>query len=206
MEVRIVETQVHGRALYEPRSRHRLIAGFHGYAENAAMNLAELQRIPGSETWSLLSIQALHPFYTKKQEVVASWMTREDRELHIDDNVAYAARMIENVGSPATVVFLGFSQGVAMAFRCAARLGAAGVIALGADVPPDVTTSSTSLPPVLLGRGTAEERYTQEKFEIDLAFLRGVTTVTSCLYAGGHEWTDEFRTAAGEFLKTVDAG
>ena len=203
MEVRIVETQVHGRALHEKRSAQRLLVGFHGYAETAGVNLAELNRIPGNESWSLLAIQALHPFYTKKREVVASWMTREDREHHIEDNVAYVRRMLDDVGNPPTVVFLGFSQGVAMAFRAAAHVGAAGVIALGADVPPEVMTASTALPPVLIARGTAEEWYTQDKFDMDVAFLRGVTSVTPCVYEGGHEWTDAFRTAASEFLASI---
>ena len=53
------------------------------------------------------------------------------------------------------LVFLGFSQGVAMAFRGAADEAprCAGIIALGGDVPPDVRARETSLPPVLLGRG-----------------------------------------------------
>ena len=38
--------------------------------------------------WS--SIQGLHRFYQRRtNEVIASWMTRQDRELAIADNLAY---------------------------------------------------------------------------------------------------------------------
>ena len=87
-----------------------------------------------------------------------------------------------------------------MAYRAAAGSVAAGLIALGGDVPPELIESRPSLPPVLIGRGTREEWYTEEKLQKDLSFLSTLTTVTTCLYDGGHEWTAEFRAAAGEFL------
>ncbi|HVS33166.1 MAG TPA: phospholipase [Thermoanaerobaculia bacterium] len=197
MEVRIVEATVHGRALVERRSE-RWLVGFHGYAETAETMLAQLRTIPGNEEWSLLAIQALHPFYTREQKVVANWMTSLDRELAIEDNVAYVQRVLEDVNAGRRV-FLGFSQGVAMAFRAAAHLGAAGVIALGADVPPDV--ADRSLPPALLARGLSDDWYTAEKFEKDLRVLK---TATRLEFAGGHEWTEEFRDAAAAFLKSLN--
>jgi predicted esterase len=193
MEVRIVEAAVHGRALVERRS-DRWLVGFHGYAETAETMLAQLGTIPGNEEWSLLAVQALHPFYTREQKVVASWMTSLDRELAIADNVMYVRRVLDDLNAERRV-FLGFSQGVAMAFRAAAHLGAKGVIGLGADVPPDVT--DRSVPPALLARGTKDDWYTTEKFERDLRVLKDVTKLE---FDGGHEWTDDFRAAAGRFL------
>src|SRR5687768_2701554 len=49
----------------------------------------------------------------------------------------------------------------------------------------------------------ADDWYSIEKFEKDLAFLREVTEVTTCVFEGGHEWTDEFRDAVGKFLGTI---
>ena len=66
-----------------------LLVGFHGYRENAASHMAMLTRIAGTEGWLIVAVQGLHRFYTKGGDVVASWMTREDRELAIADNVAY---------------------------------------------------------------------------------------------------------------------
>jgi predicted esterase len=101
--------------------------------------------------------------------------------------------------TPRRLVFLGFSQGVAMAYRAAySHPNASGVIALAGEVTPDI---AGPLPPVLIGRGTQEEWYTDEKLKKDLSILATITTVETCVFNGGHEWTEEFRGAAGEFLR-----
>jgi hypothetical protein len=84
-----------------------------------------------------------------------------------------------------------------MAARAAAHIPAAGLILLGGDVPPDVR--ELPLPPLLLARGERDDWYSAEKFKEDLKF---VTPEKTLVFDGGHEWTEEFRTAAGEFLAT----
>lgn len=211
MEVRTIEAVVHGRVLYERRSDDRLLVGFHGYAENAERHMLELQKIPGIDSWSVAAIQALHPFYPKRgggDDIVASWMTRLDREVAIAENIEYVRRALASIwrdadGEP-RVVFAGFSQGVAMAYRAAAFAApASGVIALAGDVPPDVAAAQVQLPPVLVGRGRRDDWYSADRMERDVAYLRGVTDLTVSIFDGGHEWSDEFRTAAGEFLSRV---
>ena len=203
MDIRTIETTTHGRFFYEERGVERLLVGFHGYGEDAAAHLEELQKIPGIGRWSVAAVQALHPFYTRSGAVVASWMTSLDRELAIADNIAYVRRVLDALPRPRILVFAGFSQGAAMAARAAAFSAKAdGLIMLGGDVPPDV---DGELPPVLLGRGTRDEWYTDEKFKKDLSFLEARTRVTRCVFAGGHEWSDAFRAAAGEFLGKIDA-
>ncbi len=60
------------------------------------------------------------------------------------------------------------------------------------------------LPPVLLGRGTSEEWYDAAKMEHDVELLRGQgVDVRPFVFQGGHEWTNEFRAAAGGFLDEV---
>ncbi|MEA2572130.1 MAG: hypothetical protein QOI24_4131 [Acidobacteriota bacterium] len=193
----IIEVRAHGRYL------SRLIddgsgtlIGFHGYAENAERNFAELVRIPGIERWSVIAVQALHSFYVPKTgEVVASWMTKLNRDEAIADNLEYVRRIVAAVSVRRPLVFLGFSQGAAMAYRAAAAIKSDAVIVLGGDLPPDV--DATALPPALVGRGSRDEWFAAEKLEKDLSFLPGATTV---IFDGGHEWTDAFRAAAGEFL------
>lgn len=203
--MRTIETTVHGRFLYEDRGAARLLMGFHGYAETAETNLAELQKLPGIGEWSLAAVQALHPFYTRAGSVVASWMTSVDRELAIADNVAYIGKVLASVPAPETLVLLGFSQGAAMAARAAAFAGGrpAGLILLGGDVPPEIVSADATLPPTLLARGTRDEWYTDEKFKKDLSFLETKTRVTRCVFDGGHEFTDELREAMGGFLRTL---
>jgi predicted esterase len=194
---------VHGRFLVRPGPPERLLVGFHGYAENAERHLGQLIRIEGIDRWTVVAVQALHPFYAARtEEIVASWMTRQDRELAIADNIAYVRSVVDWFHRPSTILFEGFSQGVAMAYRAASAIGSSAVIALGGDVPPDVTAN---IPPVLVGRGRGDDWYTEEKFEKDLKFLSSLTRVTTCVYDGAHEWTDEFRAAAAEFLRRSSA-
>ena len=199
MSIKHIQTTVRGRVAFEAREGDRLIVGFHGYGETAEIHLAELQRIPGAGDWSLAAVQALHPFYSKGGTVIgASWMTSLDRELAIEDNVNYVRQVLAELPPAGTLVFLGFSQGAAMAARAAADIPASGLIILGGDVPPDVR--GRRLPPFLLARGTRDEWYTDEKFREDLKFFEPARTL---VFDGGHEWTDEFRVAAGEFLAAL---
>ncbi len=188
-----------------------LLVGFHGYAQTAEDMMTELRQIPGAASWTKASIQGLNRFYLRGDErVVAGWMTREDRELAIAGNVAYVdaaldrALNVPRTSHPA-LVFVGFSQGVAMAYRAAlsGARPAAGVIALAGDIPPELKADEALVwPKVLIGVGDREEWYSPAKVEADLAFLsaRGVEHEV-VRFAGGHEWTDEFRSAAGQFLR-----
>jgi predicted esterase len=207
-----VEARTHGRLLVRVPAvapPWPLLVGFHGYAETADDHLEALQSIPGSEAWLLVSIQALHRFYTRKDRVVASWMTREDRELAIADNIDYVGRVLSHVRAGyqtrEPLVFSGFSQGAAMAYRAAAHYRAAALIVLAGDVPPDIIESRrVSLPPVLIGRGTRDEWYSEAKEAADRTTLATLDTrVDVCLFEGGHEWTDAFRTAAAAVLRAA---
>jgi len=212
-EEREVAARVHGRYLLEAPDAEDcpLLVGFHGYGENAERHLEELRRLPGAYRWALCAVQALHPFYNRTGDVIACWMTRLQRELAIDDNVRYVASVVAELkrelpGSE-HLVYLGFSQGAAMAYRAAAGSGHAcqGVIVLGGDVPPELESQDLSgFPPVLLGRGSSEEWYDAAKMEHDVELLRRKgADVRPCVFDGGHEWTNEFRAAAGQFLEEV---
>ena len=142
---------------------------------------------------------------------VGSWMTRQDRELAIADNIAYVRAVVEAVreryAAGDVLVYCGFSQGVAMAYRAAAGAGhpCRGVIALGGDVPPELRTDpGGAWPPVLIGRGRTDTWYTQDRLEADRACLADAgATVETLVFDGGHEWTAAFRAAAGRFLAAL---
>lgn len=214
MEVSHPEATVHGRVLIErAEAPVGAIVGFHGYAQVAEDMLDELRRIPGAERWTKVSIQALHPFYTRgDSRVVASWMTRQDRDLAIADNTKYALDAVEAALASSAqrtphfaLVFVGFSQGAAMAYRAALHSPhpVASIVALAGDIPPELKADeSLAWPPVLIGVGDREEWYAGPKLEDDLAFLaaRGITHEV-VRFAGGHEWTDRFRAAVGARLQ-----
>ncbi len=216
VEQRTIEARTHGRYLVEVPAAagpYPVLVGFHGYGENAARQLERMRAIPGASEWMLVAVQGLHRFYNSKtQEVVASWMTREDRELAIADNVAYVDAVVEEVlrsaNAPA-LACVGFSQGVAMAFR-AALLGCRSydaVVAFGGDIPPELRAGRRRpFPPVLIGRGQDDPWYTSDKLREDMTFLERIgARAQSAVHPGGHEWSEPFGAAAGEFLRAIAA-
>jgi predicted esterase len=213
VEVQRVEATVHGRYLLRPAggSARGVLVGFHGYGETAESHLHALLEIPGAENWVVTSIQALHPFYTRSGEVVASWMTSLDRETAIADNIAYVRRAVAEILSAAGIdgplVYAGFSQGVAMAYRAAAAAGwpSAALIALAGDVPPEVgQTELATFPRVLIGRGKSDSWYSEGKLTADVQLLRAQgVEVDFERFDGGHEWTPVFRRRCGEFMDAV---
>jgi predicted esterase len=211
---REIAALVHGRYLLEAPAEPEgcpLVVGFHGYGENADLHLEQLRRLPGATRWVLCAVQALHPFYNRAGDVIAGWMTRQQREHAIEDNLRYVASVVAEVKRELPVserlAYLGFSQGAAMAYRAAAGSGHAcqGVVVLGGDVPPELEPRDLShFPSVLLGRGSSEEWYDAAKMEHDVELLRkkGID-VRPFVFQGGHEWTNEFRAEAGRFLEEV---
>ncbi|MDP2320161.1 MAG: hypothetical protein Q8O42_12590 [Acidobacteriota bacterium] len=217
-DTKTIAVRVHGRYLIDARpDAVATLVGFHGYQENAAIHLEVLRRIAqglptvaaGAKVGplNLISIQALNRFYTRANAVVAGWMTSEDRELAIADNIGYVAAVLAEVagasGITRPMIYAGFSQGVAMAYRAAAfvQRPCDGVIALAGDVPPDVAPVATGLPRILLGRGRADKWYTEAKAAADLATLRGAgVTVAEHAFEGGHEWDESFVVRAAAFV------
>jgi predicted esterase len=211
-----VPTQVHGRVLVEsPPEPKALLVGFHGYAQRAEHALEFLRPLAAGQRWAIAAPQALHPFYRKDGTIVAGWMTSLDRELALADNVAYAARavgeLMERLPSVRRLAMVGFSQGVAMTYRAAARCGHAvdAVVALAGDVPPELRDRPWGTRPrVLIGRGSREEWYGEDKVTIDEAALDALGLAHEvCRFEGGHEWGSAFVERAREFLaEQLEAG
>src|SRR3954465_12628202 len=107
--IRTIPTTVHGRDRGRDGPPERLLVGFHGYGETAEAHLAELRQIPGIDRWTIVAVQALHPFYANRPGmIVAWWRTSLDRELAIEDNRAYVASVVAQLPRPRQLVFLGF--------------------------------------------------------------------------------------------------
>ena len=212
MTAHTIATGTHGRYLVEPadgQARGWLV-GFHGQSETASIELEHVRSINGHRRWSLVSVQGLHRYYTRKGDVVAAWMTREDRDLAIADNIRYVTAVLKEITGVAgllpRLVFCGFSQGTAMAYRAAAFSGyrADGLIILAGDLPPDVAPAAVTLPPVLIGRGAAEPWYTAEKAARDITQLQAAgVRVVEHVFEAGHERHPSFAARAGEFLDGV---
>ena len=102
------------------------------------------------------------------------------------------------------LVFVGFSQGVAMAYRAAAMGDCNGLVVLAGDVPPDVHPHASTLPQILIGRGAQDEWYTAEKAAADHAALSAAgASFKEHVFAAGHEWDSSFVDAAKKFIRTL---
>ena len=211
---RTIATETHGRYVVvpPPREPRGLIVGFHGYAEPAEAALARMQTIEHADEWLLVAVQGLSRFYRgRTRDIIASWMTSQDRDLAIADNIRYVAAVVDAAANEWRVawplVFTGFSQGVAMAYRAACALSrpVSGVIALGGDIPPELDGAVLSrLRSALVGRGVRDEWYTDDTFRADVARLRAAAIeVSDVTVDAGHDWTDEFSAAAAAFLNRV---
>jgi predicted esterase len=212
---RSVAVTTHGRYLVSEPSGDGpwpLLLGFHGYAENAAMALERVDGLDAAGRWLRVGVQGLHRFYRgRSNEVIANWMTRQDRAQAIADNLGYVAAVVDAVAGEWAIegplVVSGFSQGVAMAFRAAAASTrpVAAVIALGGDVPPEIDRASLQrIPRVLLGHGTRDHWYTEEKFAADVARLRDAgVSLETCEFDAPHEWAAPFVEQGRQFLNLV---
>jgi predicted esterase len=192
------------------RDAASLLVGFHGYAELADAAMERMQTIPGAGDWHLVSVQGLHRFYRgRTRDVVASWMTSQDRELAIADNIRYANSVVDEAirewRAGNHLVFTAFSQGVAMAYRaaCGSQRTVSGVVTLGGDIPPELDQAALArIPAALIGRGSRDEWYTQPKLDADVSRLQAAgVSVTVVTIDAAHEWTAEFSGAAATFLR-----
>jgi predicted esterase len=96
----------------------------HGYGQLADEFLTQFEKLQ-NENILIVSPEGLHRFYTRGHEsVVASWMTKVDREDDIRDYVSFLdsvyAKVMGGVAEHAKVIALGFSQGAPTVTRWAA--------------------------------------------------------------------------------------
>ncbi len=213
IESHAIFAAVHGRYLTSRPGAAPvgLLVGFHGQGETAAIEMAHLSAIAAGRPWMLVSVQGLNRYYTRKGDVVAAWMTREDRALVIEDNIAYVGSVVAEVLArdplvTPRIVYCGFSQGTAMAYRAAALAGhpCHGLVILAGDLPPDVAPHASLLPPVLIGRGLRDEWYTEEKAALDhQALTRAGVSFAEHVFDDGHVRHPSFAARAGLLLDSV---
>jgi len=100
----------------------RLIIAFHGYGQAARKFVHKFEDLDDGKTL-VVCPEGLSRFYWKNftGDVVASWMTREDREDDIRDNMNYINLLFESIlpqlADGVEVSVLGFSQGCPTASR-----------------------------------------------------------------------------------------
>lgn len=102
----------------DPDRAEKLLIALHGYGQHPHYFLRKMESLV-EQGWCVLAPEGLHRFYTQGMSgrVGASWMTREDREADIHDNMEYLDRLLQAHAHIKHRVLLGFSQGTATAIR-----------------------------------------------------------------------------------------
>jgi len=180
----------------------------HGYGQLARAFLASFERV-ASPTRLLVAPEALSRFYVDRPvppneqppRVGAAWMTREDRDHEIADQVAYLDALHDLVrpAAPAAVRLrvLGFSQGVATVARWLAlgRARADELILWAGAFPPDVelTGFARRLGPasVVLVAGARDELASWTAADSQLQrFTDAGVSARLVAFEGGHRLDD----------------
>jgi predicted esterase len=181
----------------------------HGYGQLASTFLESLRALEAPERL-VVAPEALSRFYLgdsfgphgPDSPVGATWMTREDREVEIEDYVAYLDRVYERVRedpgrSASRVLALGFSQGVATAARWAARTRAPldELVLWGGRLPPELEPARLRERhpgmQVTLVAGTRDRFLGEPQLRAEEARLAGAgVRVRALTFEGGHRLDD----------------
>jgi len=169
----------------------------HGYGQLAAPFLTELEGVAGSGRL-LVAPEGLSRFYLRSGSgpIGASWMTREDREAEIADQVAYLDRVGAGVGrdlADLRISVLGFSQGAAAAGRWVVLGGVRPqrLILWGSGFPTDLDAARARAAlagvRVDLVAGDGDEVFPSDAHDRELARLRDLAPdVRGHRFRGGH--------------------
>ncbi|NUN99821.1 MAG: phospholipase [Saprospiraceae bacterium] len=118
-----VHKTAHYYTLGQPGTHTRFFwIACHGYGQAAKNFIRKFESIQQPDTF-ILAPEGLSRFYWKgfNGEVGASWMTREDRLLEIDDYCDYLSSLYRHylaiLPEDVTVILMGFSQGCATQMR-----------------------------------------------------------------------------------------
>ncbi|MFZ1616773.1 MAG: hypothetical protein WAT41_05440 [Flavobacteriales bacterium] len=194
----IVQRTARFHTLGSANSASQLWVVLHGYGQLARFFL---RPFVGLETGKLIAApEALSRFYTDEAHtrVGATWMTREDREHEVEDQVAYLDRLVDRLladcGKDVTVNVLGFSQGVATACRWAVRgkTTFARVVLWSGTMPPELGRSefqsAFGAADVILVHGTSDNITKEDVYTRNQRILGecGINYL-SIPFNGGHQ-------------------
>lgn len=160
-------------------STKRIILACHGYAQLAEYFLKWFDEIDTSNT-VIIAPEGLHRFYWQgfNGKVVASWMTKEDRENDIKDYCLFLDNVLKSTGYDASIqlIALGFSQGAATISRWSeyTSFKIDHLILWAGVFPEDVSVKAISFKidmPVHVLFGDEDEFYNHDQLEELKAYL-----------------------------------
>jgi predicted esterase len=177
--------------IQEQAHEHLLIA-LHGYGQLAKFFLRKFQGLQSKGR--VVAPEGPHRFYLQGSSgrVGASWMTKEARELDIQDNLVGLNALLSELQksySPKKITLLGFSQGAATAARWYQQNPSAfnELILWAAVFPPDIDAGSfPTEKPLHFVLGTQDEYYQGEAAQQLLRHYQSMGFKVHT-YAGKHD-------------------
>ena len=129
--------------LNEDKKPTKIIYVLHGYGQLAKFFIRKFKEL--SDDYLIVAPEGMHRFYLagSSGKVGASWMTKEAREIDIQDNINWLNALDKEISSKYDVkerILLGFSQGGATAIRWKmnSHLPFDKTIIWASDFPPDM--------------------------------------------------------------------
>jgi predicted esterase len=171
---------------------NKLLFVLHGYGQLAEFFIRKFKEIP--EDYLVIAPEGMHRFYLNgtSGRVGASWMTKEDRESDIADNLNWLSQMFIKLTKQKKIkktILLGFSQGGATAARWfyGKNVQLDQLILWASVFPPDLEKSliqSNSNNYFVIG--TEDEYYNTEALKSEIEFHKKIGFRT-LQFAGKHE-------------------
>ena len=171
---------------------NKLIIVLHGYGQLAEFFIRKFNEIP--EDYLVVAPEGMHRFYLNgtSGRVGASWMTKEDRESDIADNLNWLSQLFTELTEQKTfekTILLGFSQGGATAARWfySKKVLFDQLILWASVFPPDLEKpqiNSNSNNYFVIG--TADEYFNAEAQISEMEFYQNIGFQT-LQFAGSHD-------------------
>ncbi len=193
----------------DPAKAHTLLYVLHGYGQLAQFFIGKFSKL--DDGYFIVAPEGMHRFYLKGSSgrVGASWMTSEDRESDINDNLNWLTELdnsLKRVKPGTRKIILGFSQGGATAARWyyANKIKADHLIIWASVFPPDLPKELVielcKKQSNIFALGSGDEYYNSEQQEEIIQFYKsmGFDTVH---YEGNH--TIDFETLV-EILRRLN--
>lgn len=167
----------------------------HGYGMLAEFFIKKFEPILNQDS-CIIAPEGLSKFYTQGfyGRVGATWMTKEDREVEIQDYINYLNQLhqficSENSSANLKINLLGFSQGGATVSRWAAhgKVQFNNLILWASVFPDDMNFEKVNSENTFLLYGNKDEFATQEKVNEQKELLNNKTHYTIIEFEGKHD-------------------
>ncbi len=181
--------------LGNPKTAKTIWFVLHGYGMLAKFFIKKFETLLNQDT-CIIAPEGLSKFYTQGfyGRVGATWMTKEDREIEIQDYINYLNQLhqficSENSSSDLKINLLGFSQGGATVSRWAAngKVKFNNLILWASVFPEDMNFEKVNTDNTFLLYGNKDEFATHEKVNEQKGLLKNKTNFSIIEFEGSHD-------------------